>query len=66
MSQADRVLTGDTGVARLGWAVGTPTLVVATSPGPTPPDGPHVVVADEQLDRIEPDAVLDALESLGG
>jgi ADP-heptose:LPS heptosyltransferase len=61
---ADRVLTGDTGVARLAWAVGTPTLVVTPVPAPTPPAGPHVVVAGDSLHSIEADAVLDALATL--
>jgi ADP-heptose:LPS heptosyltransferase len=61
---ADRVLTGDTGVARMAWAVGTPTLVVAGGAAPTPPPGPHVVVAGESLHSIGPDAVLDALATL--
>jgi ADP-heptose:LPS heptosyltransferase len=61
---ADRVLTGDTAVARLAWAVGTPTLVVAPAPGPTPPGSPHVVVVGDSLHAVEADTVLDALATL--
>jgi ADP-heptose:LPS heptosyltransferase len=64
VAAAERVLTDDLALARLAWVAGTPSLVLAATPVPTPPPGPHVLVTGDRLAAIEVDEVLDALVQL--
>jgi ADP-heptose:LPS heptosyltransferase len=64
VAAAERVLTDDVSLARLAWVAGTPSLLLASTPVPTPPTGPHVLVTGDRLAGIEVDEVLDALARL--
>jgi hypothetical protein len=79
VGRAQRVVCGDTGVAHVAWATGTPSLVLygPTSPAAWgPPAGPHLALwrgrtGDPHAERphggllaIEVNEVLDALDQL--
>ena len=73
------VVSGDTGVAHLAWAFGTPSVTLFGPADPAqwgpPPDGPHATLGDPRLRRGEPFAddpdpallavqVLDVLDAI--
>ena len=58
VADAALVVSGDTGVAHLAWAFGTPSVTLFGPVDPTewgpPPDGPHATLGDPHLRRGDP------------